>query len=121
MQDGREVRLSNPPAPPPFTDVDKLITVCDNQPAQFAGRLIRMSWFRTNPILRLAWDRWLIIGHINGTYISRFVANAFYVTILVPFALGARLLIDPLKLKRPVAWLDRAPVPTTLDDARNQF
>jgi hypothetical protein len=71
-------------------------------------------------LLRLAWDRWQIIGHVNGNYIGRFAATAFYYTIFVPFAIGAKALTDPLKLKRPHTWLDRKPLSHTLDDARKQ-
>ncbi len=72
-------------------------------------------------ILRIAWDRWKIIGHINGDYIGRLTVVLFYYTIFALFALGARLLSDPLKLKRKPGWLDRTPVGARLDDARSQF
>ncbi len=72
-------------------------------------------------ILRIAWERWRIIGHVNADYVGRIVTVAFYYTVLVPFAIGARLLMDPLKLKRPAAWSKRPPVGTTLDEARSQF
>lgn len=71
--------------------------------------------------IRLAWDRWKVIGHINGDYIGRFTATAFYYTILVPFALGAQRFIDPLKLRRPIAWVPRKPVSSALKDAQEQF
>jgi len=72
-------------------------------------------------IFKIAWDRWKIIGHINGNYVGRFTTVAFYYTILVPFAVGARLFTDPLKLRRNPGWLVRKPVSAVLDDARNQF
>ncbi len=76
-----------------------------------------------NAILRAAWDRWQIIGHINGEYVSRFITNFFYFTILVPFGLGVRLFSDPLGLRKSSAsnWKARKPVSTALDDARGQF
>ena len=74
----------------------------------------------TVKILRLAWDRWQIIGHVNGNYVGRFAATAFYFTIFVPFAVGAKALTDPLKLKRPNAWLERKPLNHALDEARKQ-
>lgn len=70
---------------------------------------------------KLAWERWKIIGHVNGEYIGRFTATLFYYTILVPFALGAQALVDPLKLRRPVAWVPRKPVSAALKDAQDQF
>ncbi len=73
-------------------------------------------------ILRLAWDRWRLIGRINGDYLARVVVNLFYFTILVPFALGVELFTDPLALRNTKAhWLERKPVSAKLDDARGQF
>ncbi len=76
-----------------------------------------------NAILRTAWERWQIIGHINGEYVSRFITNFFYFTILVPFGLGVRLFADPLSLRKGASssWKARKPVNTALDDARSQF
>jgi hypothetical protein len=74
-------------------------------------------------IFRAAWERWQIIGRINGDYIARFVANLFYFTILVPFAIGVKLFTDPLELRRTAAshWKERNPVGATIDEARSQF
>ncbi len=76
-----------------------------------------------NAILRTAWERWQIIGHVNGEYVSRFITNFFYFTILVPFGLGVRLFADPLSLRKVSgsSWKERKPVNTALDDARSQF
>ena len=76
-----------------------------------------------NSILRAAWDRWQIIAKINGDYVARLIVNAFYFTILVPFAIGLKIFSDPLELKRSVSlhWKERKPVGATLDDARSQF
>lgn len=74
-------------------------------------------------LFRVAWERWQIIGHINGEYIARFVTNLFYFTILVPFAIGVKLFTDPLELRQTAAshWKERKPVGATMDDARSQF
>lgn len=76
-----------------------------------------------NDILRLAWDRWQIIGRINGDYVARFITITFYFTILVPFALGLQLLSDPLALRKQVVahWIARKPVGSGIEDARGQF
>jgi len=71
-------------------------------------------------ILHLAWERWQIIGKINGDYIARAVTTAFYYTILVPFALVTRYLVDPLELRKPAHWRPRKPVGESLDSAREQ-
>ena len=74
-----------------------------------------------NRILQTAWQRWQIIGHANGDYIARLFVNLFYFTILVPFALIAKL-SDPLGLRKApnAGWVNRKPVSAKLEDARNQ-
>ncbi len=73
-------------------------------------------------LIRAAWDRWKIIGEVYGDFQGRLFAVLFYCTIFVPFAVGVRLFSDPLHLRRaPRRWLDRAPVVSTLDEARKQF
>jgi hypothetical protein len=75
-----------------------------------------------NNIRRLAWKRWTIIGEVYGDFQARLFATLFYFTILVPFAAGVRLTRDPLHLHSTNrAWLKRAPVGSTLDEARRQF
>ncbi|MBN2303277.1 MAG: hypothetical protein JXQ72_02290 [Anaerolineae bacterium] len=71
---------------------------------------------------RIAWSRWKIIGDVFGDFQARLFAVLFYFTIFVPFALGVRLLSDPLRIRKPtLAWTDREAVSGTLDDARRQF
>lgn len=73
-------------------------------------------------IVQSAWARWRLIGEAFGDLIGRSFAVLFYFTVFVPFALGVRLLGDPLGLRRRTDhWLERAPVGTSLDDARRQF
>jgi hypothetical protein len=74
-------------------------------------------------IIRVAWQRWQIIGKINGDYIARFVTNLFYFTILVPFAIITKFLVDPLELRKAATshWKEKKPVGTTLDEVRSQF
>lgn len=73
-------------------------------------------------ITRIAWERWKIIGEVFGDFQGRLFAVLFYFTLFVPFALGVRLLSDPLRLRAASRqWLDRGPVGNSLDDARKQF
>lgn len=73
-------------------------------------------------ITRIAWERWTIIGEVFGDFQGRLFAVLFYFTLFVPFALGMRLLSDPLHLRAaPPRWLERGPVGQSLDDARKQF
>lgn len=73
-------------------------------------------------IIRLAWERFKVIGEINGDYIARFVTLIFYFTILMPFALIARFIVDPLELRKSgkAVWKARKAVGVTLEDARSQ-
>lgn len=71
-------------------------------------------------IVRLMWARFKIIGAIVGDVQGRVIVTAFYYTILAPFAIGARLTSDPLRLRAGGSWLAREPVSGSLDDARQQ-
>jgi hypothetical protein len=77
-------------------------------------------------IIQHAWKRWRIVGNINGDYIARFVAFAFYYTLMVPFALITRIFVDPLGTRKSAApgytptWRARKPVGSTLEEARGQ-
>ncbi|MCD4686244.1 MAG: hypothetical protein K8S97_09945 [Anaerolineae bacterium] len=73
-------------------------------------------------IIQLAWERWKILGEAFGDFQGRLFAVLFYFTIFVPFALGARLFSDPLRIRTAQAqWVEREAVGHTLDDARQQF
>jgi hypothetical protein len=76
-----------------------------------------------NVILRTAWERWRIIARINGDYVARFITNLFFFTILVPFAIVAKLFTDPLGLRQSAAshWKTRKSVGVSIDEARSQF
>lgn len=67
------------------------------------------------------WERFKIIGALVGDGNARAVSLLFYFTVFVPFALIARLFTDPLRIKSQAAqWLERAPVPSDIESAREQ-
>jgi hypothetical protein len=74
--------------------------------------------------LKAVWSRWKVIAHKIGDFQARLLLSLFYFAILGPFALGARIFSDPLRLglKSPTAWLPR---PSANDDelilARRQY
>lgn len=73
--------------------------------------------------LQKAWQTWKRIGQFIGDQIGRVVLTVFYFTLFMPFALGVRLLADPLAMHqhdRP-KWLDRKTLDLTLEDARRLF
>jgi hypothetical protein len=75
-----------------------------------------------NTILRTAWDRFQIIGRSNGEYVARVVTFVMYYTVLIPFALIARYLVDPLETRGVVKthWRSRKSLPTSIKEARSQ-
>jgi len=79
----------------------------------------------------IAWHRFNVIQAIVSDANARIIAILFYFTVLVPFGVGSRLFSDPLRLKTVKssdgkeksvgqAWLNRDPVPSDLDSARQQ-
>ncbi len=73
-------------------------------------------------ILRIAWDRFQIIGQANGDYVARAVTFLMYFSVIVPFALIARYAIDPLEIRKNKGphWRTRKPVSASIKDARSQ-
>jgi hypothetical protein len=73
-------------------------------------------------ILRTAWERFQIIGQANGDYIARFVTFVMYFSVLIPFALITRFIVDPLEVRKAAQphWRKRKPVGETLNEARSQ-
>lgn len=70
----------------------------------------------------IAWNRWKIIGEAFSDLMGQVFAVLFYFTIFVPFALGVRLLSDPLRSRHAEPnWVKREPVGSTLEEARRQF
>ena len=69
----------------------------------------------------IAWERFSINSAIVADLNGRFVATAFYCTILVPFGLLSAVFMDPLRRKKPEnTWLERDPVPSDISSAREQ-
>ena len=60
-------------------------------------------------VLSRIWRRWTVIAHRIGEVQARLLLSVFYFVIVAPFALGLRLLSDPLRLGRavPPRWLPR--------------
>jgi hypothetical protein len=70
---------------------------------------------------RIAWERFSLIASILGDVQGRLIVTLLYITLVVPFGIGARLLSDPMSQREQQAsWLNREPVPDDLDSAREQ-
>ena len=74
--------------------------------------------------LKAAWAKWQVIAHKIGDFQSRLLLSIFYFVVLGPFALGARIVSDPLGLgpKSPTGWLTRPEADgDELTQARRQY
>ncbi len=72
-------------------------------------------------IREIAWQRFSINSAIVADINGRFIATAFYFTIMVPFGLLSAIFMDPLRRKRADnRWLERPPVPADMSSAREQ-
>lgn len=71
---------------------------------------------------RRAWALWRRMGRALGDLIGRVVLTLFYFSILVPFALIARVFQDPLGVKRADGplWLSVDQEPADLVAAHRQ-
>jgi hypothetical protein len=75
-------------------------------------------------MLRRLWEKWKVVAHAIGNVQSRFMLLLFYFLVLAPFALGVRLLSDPLRLQKPShsSWLPKQTERLDhWDKARRQF
>jgi hypothetical protein len=72
-------------------------------------------------LLRIAWDRFSVNSAIVADLNGRFIATAFYFTIMVPFGLLSAIFMDPLRKKSAAAtWSQREPAPTDIASAKEQ-
>jgi len=71
----------------------------------------------------LFWKRFNILQSIVADIVGRIIATLFYFIIILPFGVVMRLISDPLHIKgsnmKPM-WLDRQPVGSDLDSAKQQ-
>ncbi len=70
---------------------------------------------------KIAWERFSVNSAIVADINGRFIATAFYFTIMVPFGLLSALFMDPLRKRQSAAsWTERDPVATDITSAREQ-
>jgi hypothetical protein len=71
-----------------------------------------------------AWSSWLELAHYVGDFQARMLLTVFYFTLALPFGALVRLLMDPLRRRRPPsgsAWVPRRPSDVSLDAAQRPF
>ena len=72
-------------------------------------------------LLKIAWDRFSVNSAIVADINGRFIATAFYFTIMAPFGLLSAIFMDPLRKRQGDAiWTKREPAPTDIASAREQ-
>ncbi|MCY3834702.1 MAG: hypothetical protein OXG85_16950 [Chloroflexi bacterium] len=72
-------------------------------------------------LLKIAWERFSVNSAIVADLNGRFIATAFYFTIMVPFGLLSAIFMDPLRKKSgAAAWSEREPVPSDIASAKEQ-
>ncbi len=70
-----------------------------------------------------AWESWKIFAEKMGNVQGRMIMGFFYFIIVTPFGLGARIFSDPLAIKKMPdrsGWVNKEPLDTTLETAREQ-
>jgi hypothetical protein len=76
-------------------------------------------------ILQWIWAAWKETAAFIGDFQARWLLTTFYFTVVVPFGLLARLVIDPLVVSRApqrTGWQEREPSdPRGMTQAGRQF
>ena len=69
----------------------------------------------------IAWKRFNVNTSVVADGNGRFIATLFYFTIMVPFGIISSLAMDPLNIKNGnPQWVQREPVPSDIESAREQ-
>ncbi|HLN88254.1 MAG TPA: hypothetical protein VK200_17370 [Candidatus Limnocylindrales bacterium] len=72
--------------------------------------------------LKNLWQRWQKVAKQIGDFQARLILSLFYILIVLPIGLIARMFSDPLALKKTAAHWDAKPSsPPRIDEARRQF
>ena len=70
--------------------------------------------------MKKLWEGWKELAGYIGDFQSRFILTGFYFTIMVPFALLARMAGASLEATLD-GWQSRTEAETELEQARKQF
>lgn len=75
-------------------------------------------------LIKIAWERWQIIGTQIGDFNARILMTAFYFSALLVFGIRDTWFADPLKIKAPsfdTPRSQRRPLVDDLKAAQRQF
>jgi hypothetical protein len=71
--------------------------------------------------LKRAWEAWKRLGKKIGNFQARVLLTIFYVVLMFPFGIAARLFSDPLRIKKlPTEWLPHEEETNDMNWARGQ-
>ena len=71
--------------------------------------------------LKAIWEAWKSLVHKVGNFQARVILTVLYAIAVLPFGLLARLLSDPLRIKkRPTKWLEHPPEVHDMSLAKKQ-
>ncbi len=73
-------------------------------------------------VLRSLWQGWKAVASRIGHWQTRLFLSFFYFVVVLPVAVGVRLLVDPLglKVKGAARWQPRDYSTLSLEQARRQ-
>ena len=75
-----------------------------------------------NSKLKELWQGWVRVSKKIADFQARLLLSLFYLLMVFPLGLIARLFSDPLARKKTTAaWESRQSPPPRLEDARRQF
>ena len=74
-------------------------------------------------VLKRLYTWWMLSAEAISAFIGRIVLTLFYLVVALPFGLVARLVIDPLKLRRrdDSAWTPMRERENSIEEGRRQF
>ena len=70
------------------------------------------------------WSGWKELAKYFGDFQSRWILTVFYFTIVFPFGVVARSVMDPLGIRTPPEgsnWYTKEPITGTVDAAERPF
>ena len=70
----------------------------------------------------MLWQWWVRVAKKIGDFQARLILSLFYMLVIIPIGMIARMFADPLGLKQKrAAWESKSSSTPRLDDARRQF
>lgn len=74
-------------------------------------------------LARSIWNKWLSFAHKLGNFNARVILSLFYFIFVMPWAIGVKLFLDPLRIKKrsPSYWIKKEAKRYDIEGAGRQF